>query len=144
MKRNPQTMRDYEKLISSQGEVSIGAYARAQQRQRLALGLFGVGLLGFAIALYVMLAPKGDGPPAGGFSPLVECSQCHLRERRSPAGDERFPLICSKCAQKAVFPLMECRKCGKRFIWTTDSNPACPKCRSASIGSAQDDAAEKR
>ncbi len=136
------SLTDYRSVISSTGDISVGAYARQQRRRRIAMGIAGLALIGGAIWLSKALWPIGGGQPAGQHPILVECIKCHHREViQVPAGSSPQAVMCPVCKERSCQPVWECRDCGLRFLPTgteTAGGPIrCPRCGSERVGGAE-------
>lgn len=127
---------NYEELLSAPGEVAIGAYARQQRRQRIALGLFGLLLIAGAIGLYLYFAPTVSDVDPTSYRAAMSCSKCRHAESTTLAAGTTLPLVCPKCKERTFWPLWQCRDCGHTFESAGRPDGSCPRCGSRRSGSA--------
>jgi|GEM_PF-861902 len=138
------SLTDFHSVVLSEGEIAVGAYARAQRRKRIMLGLAGLALIGGAVWLHFALQP-GDTPRADWPQMLVRCvvPSCGYEGVVRLAPERaRFPLKCPKCGQRSLQKVWECRDCGERFLRraeleTPDGILHCPKCGGVNVGTAE-------
>jgi len=119
-------------------EVEIGVRAERRRLRRLIAGVAGVALTVVAFAFAWMLTPA-RGQPAGQQHPVrVACSRCGLEETRQVKARDSFPLVCTRCAERAADEIWRCRDCGRTFPAdrTARGEQACPSCGSVRVGSA--------
>lgn len=141
-KRNSASLVDYRSVLNRRGDITLGAYARAQRRSRILMGLAGVGLMVAAAWVYFMLRPAGEIRGPGTVPVLVRCSaqDCgyegvvHVRP-----GADHYPMVCPKCGANSCYKVWRCLNCGHLFVRKADQ---CPACGSFSIGTAEDVAPE--
>jgi len=120
-------------------EVQIGAYARRQRRKRLAIGLAGVALIAAGWWLYLELRPKPAGVRTA-TTVVVRCTSCAWEGRLTVPADQRFPMDCPQCGQRACEVLWRCRDCGERFVPPRGADPLrCPRCESLRVGALEPD-----
>jgi hypothetical protein len=136
------SLTDYRSVISSTGDISVGAYARQQRRRRLAMAAVGLALIGGAAWLLAEFWPVGGGRPTGKHPLVVECIKCHHREVIQVApGSVPQAVMCPVCHERSCHPVWECRDCGLQFLPTGAEIAAgalrCPRCRSERVGAAE-------
>lgn len=116
-------------------EISIGAYARRQQRRRVLVGLLGAGLIAGACWIGWRFWPHGISVNDE-YSVLVECSKCGQRSLTRVAFRQSFPIECPKCGAPKATPVFQCRNCGAQFTsFQKTAQVRCPKCKSNDVGS---------
>ena len=139
---------DYQSALAREGEIEIGARARARRRRALIVAAFGVVLIGAAWWLYCAMRPTAvDIPDGDYFRVKVECIHCGYRGVLNAKPGERFPLTCPECKNRSCQRLWRCLDCGHEFIpsrpprtpretMTSRETIRCPMCGSARVGSA--------
>jgi predicted RNA-binding Zn-ribbon protein involved in translation (DUF1610 family) len=130
-------LKPYQRALERTGDVTVGAYARRLLLKRIALGLVGVALIVGAVGLYHLL--DHDRPAAAtGAQQVLRCRSCGAEQVVAPDPQRSFPATCGQCAERAVWPLWECRSCGKRFVPVESDAFAvrCPKCGGTEVGTA--------
>ncbi len=119
-------------------ERDFGASARRRQRQRVLVSIVGALLLlaaGGVLWFWQVELPRRQ---AHSYVVQVRCRTCgHERSVRVPV-NQRFPIECPKCHERAAWPLWKCRNCGEVFLPRRSNDAAvhCPKCGSSQVGSA--------
>lgn len=119
-------------------ERDFGAAARRRRRQRVFVSIVGALLLlaaGGVIWFWQIELPRRE---AHSYLVHVRCRTCgHERSVRVPV-NQRFPIECPKCHERAAWPLWKCRNCGEVFLPRRSGDAAvhCPKCGSSQVGSA--------
>ncbi len=58
---------------------------------------------------------------------MTICNECKHLEARIIGSPENLPLVCTKCAKKAVFEAYECSKCGTKFGYVPPVYPEPPE-----------------
>jgi predicted RNA-binding Zn-ribbon protein involved in translation (DUF1610 family) len=136
-RRAPRDLSDYRAVLAGSGEVTIGAYARAQRRRRMVLAVFGLALITGAGGLYwALTAPTSPGP-GDHYTVALECLSCKARQTQKVPTSTAFPIVCSACGEKACVPLWQCRDCGMELaVGALGGAARCPKCGSQRVGAA--------
>lgn len=130
---------DYSSVLNRSGDVSVGAYARAQRRRRIAVAAAGILLVLGAVWLHGLLQPRDGNDQPEEHTVLVRCVLCeHEFGIPVPSGPAAFPLTCPECGERACHKLWECRVCRHRFVLMGgDSRELqCPNCGSRAVGAA--------
>ncbi len=132
--------RDYRSALYRDGELSIGAYARAQRRRQVLIALAGLALVGGAVWLHFALREPTDVTSPGAPPVYVQCivADCGYRGVAHLKPGQGFPVKCPKCGQNSCQPVWECRDCGEQFL--PRGRPAevkCPRCGSRRVGIAE-------
>jgi predicted RNA-binding Zn-ribbon protein involved in translation (DUF1610 family) len=146
-RKRPRSLTDYRRVLDSQGEIVIGAYAEQQRRRRIAIGLFGGALILLAVWFYFGLRPHDTH--AGRYPVAVQCvnEQCGYRAVvYIRPGQEAFPMACPQCGNRSCYKLWQCRNpaCGAVFLHRGEpSELRCPKCGSRTVGTAETLPAER-
>ncbi len=143
-RKRPINLTDFRSVVLTEGEISVGAYARAQRRKRVLLGIVGLALIGGAVWMHYILQPK-DTPTTDAPPVLVRCVVpiCGYQGVvRVVPEKARFPLKCPKCGQHSLQKVWECRDCGEQFLRrpeleTPDGILHCPKCGGVNVGTAE-------
>ena len=131
---------DYRIALNGTGDVSVGAYARAQRRKGIFIGLAGLALIGGAVVTQVLLRPR-EGRELSGMVPIAvrcvaeNCGYEGVIVVKRGASDSE--LVCPKCGQHSCRKVWQCRNCGARFVPQRGSGEvSCPNCGSQQVGAA--------
>ncbi len=93
--------------------------------------------MGGAAAVYWVLRPPETGLEAGSYAVRVRCGECGHTETIRAGFRQSFPLVCSRCGQRAARELWKCRDCGELFVPKGGTEEhRCPRCGGARAGSA--------
>ncbi|MBK9119345.1 MAG: hypothetical protein IPM18_07035 [Phycisphaerales bacterium] len=135
------TLAEYRAALEREGEIAIGAYARAQRRQRILMGLFGLLLLAGAVFILVMLWPRSDAGTRDLVPVVVDCAAegCDFRGVVQVRADGEFPVPCPACGQRSGYKMWHCREggCGAIFVPKAGNGEIrCPRCGSRRVGTA--------
>ena len=106
---------DYRAVLESTGDVSLGAYARAERRRRILIGIGGTTLIAGALGLYFAVRPRDSHPAAGTVPVVVQCvaDDCgYSGVVRIRLGAAVFPVECPRCKRFSCQKVWECRDCG--------------------------------
>lgn len=136
-RRRPTDLRSYRSGLYRDGELLVGAYARAQRRRQILIALAGLALIGGAVWLYLALHTPTEAVGTGVPLVQVQCivPGCAQRTTLRLSGKEVFPVRCPKCGQNSCQPLWECRDCGEQFLARgRQAELVCPRCRSRRVG----------
>lgn len=132
---------DYRRVLKAKGDVSLGAYARAERRRRILIGVAGLSLIVGACVAYYLLRPAPTKPVVPTIPLAVRCvvPTCSWEGVLNvPLGQTEQPQECPKCKQRSCQKLWQCRDCGTQFLpkgVATDLR--CPACGSAAVGTAE-------
>lgn len=131
---------DYRAAMNATGDVSVGAYARAQRRNRILLGLAGVALIGGAVFVHMFLRPREAGVAGGPLPVLVRCvaEGCGYEGAMAvPRGQAESEIVCPKCGQHSCRKVWQCRSCGAQFVPKRGAfEIRCPDCGGRQVGAA--------
>ncbi|HMQ16844.1 MAG TPA: hypothetical protein PKC49_12810 [Phycisphaerae bacterium] len=118
-------------------EIEIGARARRRRLARLVIGLAGGGLTVLAAAFIWALVPAQGRVGPNSYPVRVLCARCGYAEARRVGPQEAFPLVCSRCAERAAHELWLCVACKGTFVPDPNARErACPRCGSTRVGTA--------
>ncbi len=141
MLARPKRIIDYREVLSRRGDVAIGAYARAQRRKRILASLGGIGLIGLAGVLYLILRPSSGGTGVPRVSVIARCQAqgCGWEGNLLIVpGKTTFPAKCPKCGALSVQEVWQCLDCKYRFIPPPQhAELTCPRCKSQRVGVAE-------
>lgn len=129
---------DYRSVLSTKGEVEIGALALRTRRKRMLIALSGAMLIGLAGVLAWLLWPPRVGTPGTTSLVRLRCVACSFETTQQLDSSRRFPLQCPKCRAHALRELWICRAagCGAAFVPEPGGvQRNCPQCGSANVGS---------
>jgi predicted Zn-ribbon and HTH transcriptional regulator len=138
-RRHSTRLTDYRAMLDSKGDIAFGAYARAQQRRRIVIGLAGLALIGAAIGLHFLVRPERQAVITGKTRVLIRCVSCGYEGVVSVApGEADVPMVCPKCAARTCKKVWECRDCGQQFFPKgLPGDTRCPQCNSTRVGTAE-------
>lgn len=137
--RRTTNLADYRSALNRSGDISVGAYARAQRRRRILVGIGGLALIGVAVGLHALLRPSAAELSSAKRPVLLRCVACGYEGVVGVAVDESDqPLKCPKCGQRSGRKVWECRDCGARFLAIgRPEDLHCEKCGSRRVGTAE-------
>jgi predicted Zn-ribbon and HTH transcriptional regulator len=130
---------DYRSAMNREGDIAIGARARAYRRNRYLVGAAGLALIGGAVVMHLLLRlPERAGPSRASAVVLVQCMECGYQGLiQIPPHEARFPVKCPRCKRQSCQKVWECRDCGHRFVPHGELGELrCPKCDSQRVGTA--------
>lgn len=138
-KRTTTRLTDYRSVLNSTGDISVGAYARAQRRRRILIGVGGLALIGVAAGVNMLLR-TGAGETSSNQRPvLLRCVACGFEGVVNvKATESDQPLKCPKCGERSGRKVWECRDCGARFLAIgRPEDLHCERCGSRRVGTAE-------
>ena len=132
---------DFRAVLATRADVSLGAYGRRQRRRQMLVALGGLALIGGAFALYATLSPDFGSSRVTEYAVRVRCivEICDYEAEVRISTRQSLPLTCPKCGQRSCRALSKClnETCGELFFAdSSKTNPRCPKCKGARVGSA--------
>lgn len=117
--------------------MEIGVRARRRRLRRLAIGLAGGGLTVLAAAFTWALVPAQGRVGPNSYPVRVLCARCEYAETRRVGPQDAFPLVCSRCRERAAHELWLCLSCKRTFVPDPNAGDrACPRCGSTRVGTA--------
>jgi len=133
------SLTQHRSVLGSTRDVSVGAYARRQQRRRVAIAFVGLVLIGGSAWLLKLMWPTVGGDRGNRHPVLVRCVTCNHQEVvQQRAGDAPFPLTCPACKERSCYQVWQCRNCNLQFLPVgSAATLRCPRCGSERVGAAE-------
>lgn len=135
----PLNLTDYRAVLTSTGELEIGAYARRKRRRRMLVAWAGVALILVGAGVAWMLWQPESAPATDGYPVVVRCVTCAWEGTIRTSARHAFPLTCPRCKERSAREVWRCRNpaCGARFVPDDPTRtPSCPICKGTRVGSA--------